>query len=143
MLMTSTASNSTGTNPSASNGGVPRRAVASVVVTMALLAALVWAFRPLASTFAPAPLQPPPKGCPRGPQEFVPSNLIALPDLPLDKLPAKVKNRVLLRLNMEPCTCGCARSIAACLASDPPCETAKELAKKILAEEEKETGSTP
>ena len=143
MLMTSTASNSTGTDPTASNGGLPRRAVASVVVTMALLAALVWAFRPLASNFAPAPLQPPPKGCPRGPQEFVPSNLIALPDLPLDKLPAKVKNRVLLRLNMEPCTCGCARSIAACLASDPPCETAKELAKKILAEEEKKTGSTP
>ena len=141
--MTSTASNSTDTNPVASDGGVPRRAVASVVVTMALLAALVWAFRPLASNFAPAPLQPVPKGCPRGSQEFIPSNLTALPDLPLDKLSPKVKNRVLLRLNMEPCNCGCARSIAACLASDPPCETAKELAKKILAEEEKETGSTP
>ena len=143
MPTTSNASNSTDTNPNAANGGVPRRAVASVVVTMALLAALVWAFRPLASTFAPAPLQPPPKGCPRGPQEFVPSNLIALPDLPLDKLPAKVKNRVLLRFHMEPCNCGCARSIAACLASDPPCEIAKELAKKILAEEEKETNSAP
>ena len=114
-----------------------------MVVTMALLAALVWAFRPLASNFAPAPLQPVPKGCPHGSQEFVPSNLTALPDLPLDKLSAKVKNRVLLRLNMEPCTCGCARSIAACLASDPPCETARELAKKILTEEEKETGSVP
>jgi hypothetical protein len=110
---------------------------------MALLAALVWAFRPLASNFTPAPLQPMPKGCPRGGQEFVPSNLTVIPDLPLDTLPAKVKNRVLLRLNMEPCTCGCARSIAACLASDPPCETAKELAKKILAEEEKEMGSAP
>ena len=141
--MTSTASNSTGTNPGASSGGPPRRAVASVVVTMALLAALVWAFRPLASNFAPAPLQPVSKGCPRTSQEFVPSNLTALPALPLDKLPAKVKNRVLLRLNMEPCTCGCARSIATCLASDPPCETARELAKKILAEEEKETGSVP
>ena len=114
-----------------------------MVVTMALLVALVWAFRPLASNYAPTPLQPVPKGCPRGSQEFVPSNLTALPDLPLDKLPAKVKNRVLLRLHMEPCNCGCARSIAACLASDPPCETAKELAKKILAEEEKETGSVP
>jgi len=107
---------------------------------MALLAALVWAFRPLASNFTPAPLQPVPKGCPLGSQEFVPSNLTALPDLPLEKLPPKVKNRVLLRLNMEPCNCGCARSIAACLASDPPCETAKELAKKILAEEEKRDG---
>ena len=141
--MTSTASNSTGTNPNASNGGVPRRAVAAVLVTMALLAALVWAFRPLASNFAPAPLQSVPKGCPRGSHEFVPSNLTALPDLPLDKLPPKVKNRVLLRFNMEPCNCGCARSIASCLASDPPCETAKELAQKILAEEEKETNLAP
>jgi len=116
--------------------------VASVVVTMALLAALVWAFRPRVFDFAPAPLQSVPKGCPRGSQEFVPSNLTALPDLALDELPPKVKNRVLLRLNMEPCTCGCARSIAACLASDPPCEIAKELAKKILAEE-KETNSPP
>jgi hypothetical protein len=142
MPMSSAESNSSDAAPVASQG-VPRRAIASVVVTMALLAALVWAFRPLASNFVPAPLQPVPKGCPPGPQEFVPSNLIALPDLPLDKLPAKIKNRVLLRLNMEPCTCGCARSIAACLASDPPCETAKELARKILAEEEKEMGSTP
>ena len=143
MLMTSTASNSTGTDSTVSSGGVPRRAVASVVVTIALLAALVWAFRPLASDFAPAPLQPVPKGCARGSQEFVPSNLTALPDLALDKLSPKIRNRLLLRLNMEPCNCGCARSIAACLASDPPCEIAKELAKKILAEEEKETNSAP
>ena len=141
--MTSNTSNSTGTDPSASRGNLPRRAVASVVVTMALLAALVWAFRPLASSFAPAPLQPVSKGCPHGSQEFVPSNLTALPDLALDKLPPKVRNRVLLRLNMEPCNCGCARSIAACLASDPPCEVAKELAKKILAEEEIDTNSAP
>jgi hypothetical protein len=117
--------------------------VASVVVTLALLAALVWAFRPLTSDFTPAPLEPVPAGCSGDRQEFVPSNLTALPDLPLDNLPAKIKNRVLLRLNTEPCACGCARSIAACLASDPPCEIAKELAKKILAEEEKEVGSAP
>jgi hypothetical protein len=143
MPMTSTASNSTGTSPTTVSGGPPRRAVASMVVTMARLAALLGAFRPLASDFAPAPLQPVPKGCPCGSQEFVPSNLTALPDLPLDKLCPKVKNRVLLRLNMEPCDCGCARSIAACLASVPPCESAKELAKKILAEEAKETSLAP
>ena len=141
--MSSIESNSTDTTPAVAGGGPPRRAVASVVVTLALLAALVWAFRPLASNFTPAPLQPVSKGCPQGRQEFVPSNLIALPDLPLDKLPAKIKNRVLLRLNMEPCACGCARSIAVCLASEPPCETAKALAQKILAEEENEMVSTP
>jgi hypothetical protein len=54
-----------------------------MVVTMARLAALLGAFRPL------------------------------------DKLPPTVKNRVLLRLNVEPCNCGCARSIAACPALAP------------------------
>ena len=62
MLMTSTESNSTRTDPTVSNGGLTRRAVASVAVTMALLAALVWTFRPLGSNFVPARLQPVPMG---------------------------------------------------------------------------------
>ncbi len=114
-----------------------------VVVTLAVLGALVWAFRPLASEYAPAPLEPASKGCLGGHQEFVPSNLTELPDLPLDKLSSRIRYRVLLRLNMEPCPCGCARSIAVCLTSDPPCETAKELARKILAEAQKEAASMP
>jgi len=67
--------------------------------------------------------------------EFVPTNITEVPALPLDSLPKGQKNRVLFRLNMEPCPCGCKESIASCLALHPECKSAKEAAQKILADE--------
>ena len=119
--------------PGASSGP-PRTAVVMVVVTMALLVALVWALNPAPPKFEPAPLESATPGCAKLRREFVPSNVIEIPGLPLDTLSPEQKNRVLLRLNMEPCPCGCNLSIASCLISNPDCEASKELARKILAE---------
>jgi hypothetical protein len=58
-----------------------------------------------------------------------------VPHVALDSLSKEQRNRVLLRLNLEPCPCGCNLSIAACLIDHPDCGTCKELAQKIVAEE--------
>jgi len=68
-------------------------------------------------------------------REFVPTNITEVPALPLDSLPKDQKNRVLFRLNMEPCPCGCKESIASCLTLHPECPSANEAAQKIVAEE--------
>jgi len=121
----------------------PRRpspgAVATVVVTLGLLAALAWALAPPRVHFTPAPLEPPPADCPKLAREFVPSNVTELSEPPLTGLSAEQKNRALYRLNMEPCTCGCGLSVAACRVEHPACETSKNLARKIIAEVQAET----
>jgi len=109
-------------------------AVAAVVVTLGLLAALTWALAPARVHFTPAPLDPPPVDCPKVGREFVPSNVTEILDSPLTDLSAAQKNRALFRMNMEPCTCGCGLSVAACRAEHPACETSKGLAQKIIAE---------
>ncbi|HZP01587.1 MAG TPA: hypothetical protein VFD30_14955 [Terriglobia bacterium] len=114
--------------------GASRGNLALVVVTLALMAGLVWAMSPRRSSFVPAPLRPLPPGCPAANAIFTPSNITELPMLPLDKLGKEQKYRLLLRLNMEPCPCGCNVSIAACLATHPRCESAKQLADRMLAE---------
>jgi hypothetical protein len=134
--MSSTNSISTDPNAAGRNPGPSRGNVALVVVTIALLAGLVWVLNPSQPKFAPAPLRPVTPGCPKGPAEFTPSNITEIPDLPLDKLTKQQKYRVLLRLNMEPCPCGCTRSIAACRTNSPTCETSTELANRIVAEEQ-------
>jgi hypothetical protein len=108
--------------------------VAAVVVTVGLLAALTWALAPARVHFTPAPLDPPPTDCPKYAREFVPSNVTEILDPPLTNLSAAQKNRALYRLNMEPCTCGCGLSVAACRVEHPACETSKGLAQKIIAE---------
>jgi hypothetical protein len=115
-------------------GRTSRGAVATVVVTLALLAALAWLLAPPRVRFSPAPLEPPPADCPKLAREFVPSNVTAIADLPLTGLSAEQKNRALYRLNMEPCPCGCGLSVAACRVEHPACETSKGLAQKIVAE---------
>jgi hypothetical protein len=107
----------------------------AAVLVMALLAALVWALRPDRLGFEPAPLRPLARGCPKVVGEFVPTNFTEAPGLSLESLTKEQKNRVLFRLNMEPCPCGCKESIAACLVNHPQCETATDVAKKIVAEE--------
>jgi hypothetical protein len=104
------------------------------VVTLGLLAALAWALAPPRVNFVPAPLEPPPADCPKLAREFVPSNVTEIPDLSLAGLSAEQKNRVLYRLNMEPCTCGCGLSVAACRVEHPACQTSKSLAQKVIAE---------
>ncbi len=136
--MSSTKSNSTELGAGGTNPGTARGSAVLVVVTVGLLGALVWALAPSQPHVTPAPLRPAPPGCPKGPQEFTPTNVTEIPDLPLDNLAQEEKYRVLLRLNMEPCPCGCNLSIAACRISNSACETSKEPAKKIAAGDREE-----
>jgi hypothetical protein len=133
--MSSTESNSSDPEAKRAAPGPSRSSVGLVVVTMALLAALVWALTPGRPAFEPAPLHPPPRGCPKYISEFTPTNYTEVPGVSLDGLSKEQKNRALFRLNMEPCPCGCNLSIAACRANHPQCEACKDLAQKIVAEE--------
>jgi hypothetical protein len=112
-----------------------RGAVIYLFVTMAVLAAFVWALRPNRPNVKPAPLRPEDAACPHLDGEFTPTNFTDLPGLELDSLSKERRNHVLLRLNMEPCPCGCNTSIAYCLLSHARCEKCKELAQEIIAEE--------
>jgi len=101
-------------------------------VTLALLALLVWGLNPRRPKLAPAPLDPPSKTCPTSRTDFVPSNLTSVSGVSLDGLPASVRNQVLLRLNLEPCSCGCRQSLAACCASNPTCAVAPAAADAVV-----------
>ena len=115
--------------------GVSRGPVALVIVTIALLAALVWALKPARPNYKPAPLQPVSAECPKTAAEFVPSNYTDIQGLDLESLSAAQRNHALFRLNMEPCPCGCNKSIAFCLLNHPACKVAKQVAEKIVADE--------
>jgi hypothetical protein len=119
-----------------------RRALAYPLLTLALLAALVWALRPNRPNVRPAPLRPAFAACPTHDGQFTPTNLTELPGLDLASLSPERRNRVLLRLNLEPCPCGCNTSIAYCLVSHAHCGKCKELAQKIIAEEREAAAST-
>jgi hypothetical protein len=112
-----------------------RGAVIYLFIAMAVLAALVWALRPDRPNVKPAPLRSEDAACPRLDVEFTPTNFTELPSLELDSLSKECRNHALLRLNLEPCPCGCNTSIAYCLVHHPRCKKCKELAKEIIAEE--------
>ena len=114
--------------------GPNRGAVVMVVVTLGLLAALVWALQPPRVHFTPAPLGPPAGDCPKIARAFVPTNITGLPGSLLDGLIPRQKMRALYRLNMEPCPCGCNSSVAYCLITYPHCEISRKLAEEIVAE---------
>src|SRR5437867_1154985 len=135
--MSSTKSNSTETGAGEKSQGVSRGAIGMVALTMALLGALVWGLTPSRPHLTPAPLRPIAPGCLKERHDFVPTNLTEVPNLPLDGLGEGSKNRALLRLNMEPCSCGCGQSLAACRASYPSCESSKAPAENIVAEEKR------
>ncbi len=105
-----------------------------VAVTLALLAALAWALAPDRPDFKPAPLEPPREDCPKVRREFLPSNATELLEPSLAGLTPAQKNRVLYRLNMEPCTCGCSLSVAACRVNNLDCKVSRALADKVIAE---------
>ena len=113
-----------------------------VALTMALLGAVVWGLTPSRPHLTPAPLRPVPPGCLKERNDFVPTNLTEVPNLPLDGLGEEAKNRALLRLNMEPCPCGCGQSLAACRASYSSCESSKAPAENIVAEEKADAGQS-
>jgi hypothetical protein len=122
-----------------------------VAISIAALAVLVWALNPRSPKVTPAPLRPPTPECVPLSAGFTPSSLTAIPQLseqpPLPAsqpsaaaalhaafraLPAADQQRVLLRLNLSPCRCGCQLSIAACLSGNRMCATSRDLALKIL-----------
>ena len=112
-----------------------RGTVIYLLITLGGLAALVWALRPSRPNVRPAPLRPQDAACPHLEGQFTPTNFTELPGLDLASLSKERRNRVLLRLNMELCPCGCNSSIAYCLVSHARCEKCKKLAQKIIADE--------
>jgi len=108
-----------------------------VALSLILLAALVWAMAPGRAKFDPAPLRPVTPGCPLKAPDFVPSDATEISGLDLSSLSAAQRNRVLFRMNMEPCPCGCNNSIAACRINHSNCPVGKDLVEKIMAEERK------
>jgi hypothetical protein len=102
----------------------------------ALLGALVWTLNPPQPRLTPAPLHPLPPGCLKFGRAFVPTNITGVLDPPTDPLPEKVKYRVLYRLNMEACSCGCMQSVAACRGSNRDCQASLQRAKEIVAQTE-------
>jgi hypothetical protein len=61
----------------------------------------------------------------------------------MSALSKEQRNRVLFRLNMEPCPCGCNLSIAACRINHPTCPVCAGLVEKIMAEERQRSGAAP
>jgi hypothetical protein len=112
-----------------------RGATIYLFVTLGVLAGFVWALRPDRPNVHPAPLRLQDAACPRLEGQFTPTNFTALPGLELASLSKERRNHVLLRLNLEPCPCGCNTSIAYCLVSHARCGKCKELAQEIIAEE--------
>ncbi len=133
--MSSSESNSSSEIPTAPKDEKPGSPVAMVVLTLALLAGLVWAMAPRRSKYSPAPLRPVPPDCPKNLPDFVPSDATEIPGVDLRSLTKLQRNRVLYRLNMEPCPCGCNLSIAACRIGHPTCPVCKSLVEKMIAEE--------
>ena len=120
--------------PPAANPGPSRGSVITVVVTMTLLALLVWFLNPRQPDFKPAPLQPPSAECLKPGRAFVPSNLTAIKDTALDALPSERKNPTIFRLNTTPCTCGCQLSMAYCHEMNSECATSKQGIKQMVNE---------
>jgi len=116
-----------------------RGPVIYLFVTLVALAALVWELKPDRPNVQPAPLYPQGSTCAQVASLFTPTNITDLPGLDLASLGKERRNHALLRLNMEPCTCGCNGSIAFCMVSHARCEACRQRAKEVIAEEQ---GST-
>ena len=133
--MSSNESSSSSSPTASTPEGKSRSPAAVLVVTLGLLGGLVLAMVPPRAGFQPAPLRPVPPGCPKAALDFVPSDATEIPGSDLSSLSKVQRNRVLFRVNMEPCPCSCNTSIVACRANHPTCPLCKDLVEKIIAEE--------
>lgn len=116
---------------------------ALVVLSLVLLAALVWAMSPGRAKFTPAPLREVPSGCGSKSPDFVPTDATEVRGLDWSKFSAAQKNHLLYRLNMEPCPCGCNSSVAGCRNGHPACPVNKEVVDKMMVEEENPQTGAP
>jgi len=121
----------------APQSGPSRAPLILLAVVMVLLAAQVASFYPSMPRLTPAPLVAYPPGCIAASHVFVPTNVTRFPGPGLESLPASARNRALLRINMQECTCGCAQSIVACQLSNPHCATSRKLLEQAVAQEKK------
>ena len=112
-----------------------RGALIYLLGMLVALAAMVWTLRPERPNVQPAPLRPQDSTCQQVGGQFTPTNITDVPGLELASLSNERRNRVLLRLNMELCPCGCNVSIASCLVNHVHCEKCKQRAQEIVAEE--------
>ena len=101
-----------------------------VLVSLLLLAALVWALNPRQPNLQPAPLGAPLAACAPLPRRFTPSDITDLGEPPFPALTREQRFRALGQLNRQECPCGCKLSVAACRLSDPGCKTSADLAKQ-------------
>jgi hypothetical protein len=136
--MSSVKSNLTDAGAGATGPGRSTSSVAVAVLMIALLGALVWGLSPSKPGFRPAPFVPYAPGCPKASHDFIPTNITEISDPPVESLAAEQKNQVIARLNMEPCTCGCAMSLAFCRLNSSSCETSRGLANRLVARQKAE-----
>ncbi len=108
--------------------------IAIVAATLALLAGLVVLLLPARLRFRPAALVKYPAGCIKLQRNFIPTNVTAVSDPAISSLSPQKKDRILLRVNMKACTCGCAASIISCHLRHPQCPTAKNLLRQAIAQ---------
>ena len=114
------------------------------IVTLGLLVAVAWFLNPPQPALRPAVLRPQaelPSSLPEAPEEILPTSFTVLPDVDLASLTISQKREVLLRLNTEPCPCGCGNTLASCRVTDSACETSRELVPKVM--DEVKATSTP
>src|SRR5579863_1118445 len=121
----------------------PPSSGALVVLSLILLAALVWAMSPGRPRFSPAPLRETPSGCAAKASDFVPTDVTDIPGIDWTQFTTAQKNHLLYRLNMEPCPCGCNNSVAGCLRGHVTCPTVKGLVDKMVMEEKSPQPSAP
>jgi len=134
--MSSPESSSTDTGaPEAKPGSKSHGSPLAVVVTMTLLGVFVWMIRPSRPGFRPAPFDRPATACPVLKADFVPTNFTDIPGLELSGRSERARNRALLRLNLEPCSCGCGESLAACRLSNPSCAVSGRGAAAVAGDE--------
>src|SRR5438045_5230754 len=137
----------------AAQAGALRRDRSSWVViaaTFSLLGALVWALNPHQPRLSPAPLKPVAPACEKIVREFLPSNITEIPRW--DKAPQRQmhsdaanaaaflalsdrqREKALLRLNTEPCSCGCNLSLASCTVNEPDCDLSGKQARQQVGQ---------
>ncbi|HEV2351305.1 MAG TPA: hypothetical protein VG028_15820 [Terriglobia bacterium] len=117
--------------------------MAVVAVALALLVLLVWFLNPRQPDFKPAPLEPPSPVCPNPGRQFVPSDLVAVTDPDLERLPADKKIAALRRLNTTACTCGCQLSVVYCRGLNSACDTSRQMFGKIVSEGLRKSAQPP